>query len=207
MAPAIAIAATAALATSTAHAQVASGTIEGRVINAANQNYLSKAEVSVEGTTIQALTNDYGEYQLRNVPAGAAKIVVKFTGQETVSTTVTVEGGKTVQHDISMGARADAADSGDALVLNEFIVESRRYRTAQEIAVNEERNSTNIKNVVATDSLGFVSDGNIAEFVKFLPGIDVDLRQRREKLPVLGGMGAREEIPQPGLQPLVLGPE
>jgi iron complex outermembrane receptor protein len=173
--PAIAIGALASLATVSAHAQqAATGTIEGRVINAANSNYLSKAEVSVQGTNIQTLTNDFGEYQLRNVPAGPATIVVKFTGQQTVVTTVNVEGGKVAQQDVSMGAEAQTSSDGEAFVLSEYVVESRRYRTAQEIAINEERNSTNIKNVVATDSLGFVADGNIAEFVKFLPGIDVD---------------------------------
>ena len=173
MAPTMLVAAS--LATVTARAQeAATGTVEGRVINPVNQNYLSKAAVSVEGTNLQVLTNDFGEYRLRNVPAGQARIVVKFTGQETVVTTVTVEGGKTVLQDISIGAQTAEAGEDGALVLNEFIVQSQRYRTAQEIAVNEERNSTNIKNVVATDSLGFVTDGNIAEFVKFLPGIDIE---------------------------------
>ncbi|MDO8543233.1 MAG: TonB-dependent receptor, partial [Opitutaceae bacterium] len=41
-------------------------------------------------------------------------------------------------------------------------------------ATNEQRFAANIKNVVATDAFGDVTEGNVAEFMKFLPGISVE---------------------------------
>jgi Outer membrane receptor for ferrienterochelin and colicins len=162
------------LPTITIAQQAASGTLSGRVMNATNGMYLSNARVSVEGTSLETFTNELGEYTLRNVPAGTATIRVVFTGQEPISAQVTVAEGDTQTKNFAFGA-ADGAfdpDSG-TLTLDPFVVETQRYRTAQEIAVNEERSAVNIKNVVATDSLGHVPGGNIGEFVQFLPGVDI----------------------------------
>ncbi len=155
--------------------QAASGIVQGRVMNAMNGNYLSKAKLSVVGTNIETLTNDYGEYELRNLPAGSVTIQVTFTGQEPLTSTVVVEAGQSVSKNFAFNATDPGfdADSG-TLTLDAFVVESNRMRTAQEIANNEERNSVNIKNVVAADSLGYIGDGNIGNFVQFLPGVDIN---------------------------------
>jgi hypothetical protein len=52
----------------------ATGSIEGRVLNTTNGAYLNNARVTVEGTTLQAFTNEFGEYRLSDVPAGAATV-------------------------------------------------------------------------------------------------------------------------------------
>jgi len=41
------------------------------------------------------------------------------------------------------------------------------------MAVNERRFAANVKNVVSGDRFGNVSDGNVGEFLKFLPGVSV----------------------------------
>ncbi|MFT3869712.1 MAG: TonB-dependent receptor [Nibricoccus sp.] len=153
-------------------ADVPTGTIEGRVLNLSNGRYLSKALVKVEGTTIETLTNDFGEYTLREVPAGAVKITVFYTGQEPKTADVTVEAGKTAEKDIGLSQGKALAEDG-TVVLDAYVVAQQRFRNAQEIAINEERSSTTIKSVVAADSLGHIPDGNIGEFVRFMPGIDV----------------------------------
>lgn len=153
-----------------AFAQDATGTVEGRVLNAANGTYLSKARVIVEGTNLEALTNDFGEYRILNVPAGSAKLTVSYTGQAPRSAVVTVAGAAVVTQDFQLGKPTTSADG--TVQLNEFVVSAQRYKTAEEIAVNEERFSPNIKNVVATDAFGHIPDGNVGEFVKYLPGVD-----------------------------------
>jgi hypothetical protein len=42
------------------------------------------------------------------------------------------------------------------------------------IAINEQRFAPNIKNVMSTDEFGGVAEGNVAEFLKFMPGVTVD---------------------------------
>lgn len=153
----------------------ATGAIQGHVINGQNGNFLSKARVTVVGTSFEALTDDYGNYTLLKVPAGTVTVRAEYTGQTPVTADVNVSAGATANQDFMFNRAEAAATSGEGGVvkLNEFVVNSERYKNAQEIAVNEERYSVNLKNVVAADAFGYVTKGNVGEFVKFLPGVQV----------------------------------
>jgi len=45
---------------------------------------------------------------------------------------------------------------------------------ASDIAVNEQRYAAGIKNIVSTDSFADISDGNVGEFAKYLPGVTLN---------------------------------
>ena len=105
------------------------GTIEGRISNSANGSYLSKAKVVVEGTGLSAYTNDFGEYTLRDVPAGSAQLRAIFTGQAPEILTVNVAAGKITTQDVVFG--------GASVRLNPFVVESERFKTAQQLAIRK----------------------------------------------------------------------
>lgn len=151
------------------------GTVNGRVFNATTGTYVTNARVSVVGTLIETLTDATGTYHLRNVPAGTMKVKASYTGQQDVVEVVSVDSGAAATRDFSFKAIGATVDNkgNETFQLDAFVVESQRYRTAQEIATNEERVSTNIKSVVALDTLGYQTDGNVGDFVRFLPGIDV----------------------------------
>jgi hypothetical protein len=89
----------------------ATGTIEGRVLNTTNGAYLNNARVTVEGTTLQAFTNEFGEYRLSDVPAGAAAVRVFFTGLPSQSAQVSVGARQTVTHDFNL-TNAEVAGTG-----------------------------------------------------------------------------------------------
>lgn len=152
------------------------GTVEGRVQNAKNGQYLNNARVRVEGTDLQVFTNQYGEYTLNDVPAGQAKLQVLFTGLPAQTVTVNVAAGQTVQQDLFIGRAETGAPrpEGEPIVLDQFVIQSERETNAQAIAANEQRFAPNIKVVVSSDAFGDVTEGNIGEFVKYLPGITVD---------------------------------
>ena len=57
-------------------AQPATGLIEGRVLNAANGNYLEGARVSIEGTSLETFTDADGHYLLAAVPVGEAMMAI-----------------------------------------------------------------------------------------------------------------------------------
>ena len=153
-------------------AQSTSGSIGGRVLNAANGLYLARALVSVEGTALEVLTDDFGNYLLRDVPAGPARVRVVYTGQTTLSVAVEVSPAGTTQRDLIFNESATSSSRG-TVRLDRFVVAGDRFRTAQEIAINEERFSVNIKNVVSSEAFGDIPEGNVGEFVKFLPGVEI----------------------------------
>ncbi len=146
------------------------GTIEGRVLNAANGRYLSRARISVAGTALETFTDNFGFYELIDVPAGPVTLHAAYTGQPTVSLPVTVEAGRTATQDIQFNSLAGPAAKGP-IKLNTFTVQADRFKNASEIAINEEKNSVNIKNVIASDAFGDIPEGNVGEFVKYLPGV------------------------------------
>ncbi|MGC4072397.1 MAG: TonB-dependent receptor [Nibricoccus sp.] len=155
-------------------AAAAAGSVQGRVLNGTNGMYLSNAKVSVDGTTLETFTNQFGEYTLNNVPAGAATIRVTYTGQTPQVIPVVVSAGATTTKDVSFNADQSTTGEDGTLVLNEFTVAANRFRNAQELAVNEQRNAVNIKNVVSVDQFGDIPSGNVGELVKFLPGVQLD---------------------------------
>src|SRR5688572_25753683 len=54
------------------------GAIFGRVKNSATGQYLNKARVTVKGTDIVTLTDEFGAYRIVNVPAGTKTLEVFY---------------------------------------------------------------------------------------------------------------------------------
>ena len=153
----------------------ATGTIEGRVFDAGRGEYLERAHLTIEGTTLEAFTDSSGQYRFSNVPAGSAKVKVFFTGLLTQTTAVAVAAGQTAQHDITLSSTAKKSEATDGTVkLSQFVVSSSKEMDGAAIAINEQRFARNIMNVVAADEFGTVVDGTPGEVMKFLPGITMD---------------------------------
>ena len=157
-----------------AHAQSSTpGTIEGRVLNARSGEYVAGARISVQGSALETFTDSDGKYRLSNVPTGSARVTTFYTGLPTLTTLALVTAGQTSQHDITMST-AGAKTDGTVVKLDAFRVETSREMDAAALAINEQRFASNIKNVVSTDEFGSVAEGNVAEFLKFMPGITID---------------------------------
>lgn len=163
------------LLVSRAAAQAAGGTVEGRVFNTRNGEYLEKARVTVDGTPLETFTDSSGQYRFVNLPAGETRIKVFYTGLVSQTVAVTVAPGRITQRDFNL-ADADARPAaGDGTVkLSEFIVSTSKEMDGAAIAINEQRFAANVMNVVAADEFGAVAEGNVGEFLKFLPGITID---------------------------------
>jgi TonB-dependent receptor len=147
-------------------------TLTGRVQNRDAGLYLNNARVSVEGTELQAFTNEAGEYRLAGVPAGQVRLRAFYTGLQAQIATVSAAAGGTVQQDFQL-TKTGASGSPDAVVLDTFVVSNARETNADAIAINEQRFAANLKNVVSTESFGPIVQNNIGEFLKYLPGVDI----------------------------------
>jgi iron complex outermembrane recepter protein len=150
------------------------GTVEGRVFDVRRGEYLEKARITVDGSTLETFTDDTGYYRLLNVPAGSAKVTVFYTGRGSQSHAVVVLPGQTAQHDITFSGTGRASATGDVVKLDDFVVSSSKEMDGAAIAINEQRFASNIMQVVSADEFGTIADGSIGEFMKFLPGITAD---------------------------------
>jgi TonB-dependent receptor len=148
-------------------------TITGRIQNVVTGQYLNNARVMVRGTDVVAFTDQSGTYRLPQVAPGSVVLDVFYTGLDTQSATVEVATGQTVTKDFELTSTARYGKDG-VVQLDSFTVSTSRETDGQAIAVNEQRFAPNVKNVVAADLMGDVMDGNVGEFLKFLPGITAD---------------------------------
>ncbi|HEY8995441.1 MAG TPA: TonB-dependent receptor [Lacunisphaera sp.] len=160
------------LLTSVCSAQTpGTGAIQGRVLNLSNGSYLNNARVTLEGTTREAFTDSFGEFRLDGVPAGTARLHVFYTGLTGQDASVEVTAGGTVRQDFSL---SPGQLEEKVVQLETFTVTAERELNGSAIAINEQRFAPNIKNVVASDEFGAVTEGNVGEFVKFLPGVSIE---------------------------------
>ncbi|MSU24245.1 MAG: TonB-dependent receptor [Opitutus sp.] len=152
------------------------GTIEGRVTNPSTGSVLATARITVDGTALETFTDADGFYRLGSVPAGAAKVRAFFSGFPPASAIVNVGAGQSVQRDFQLAplGRGTAAADGTVVKLDEFVVATSREMSGAALAINEQRFAPNMKNVVATDEFGDIAEGNVAEFLKFMPGVNID---------------------------------
>jgi hypothetical protein len=158
-------------------AQPATGVIEGRVVHAATGRYLVNVRVSVEGTALETFTDEVGAYRLDGVPAGPVTLKAFFTGLALSSSPIVVTAGQTATRDVtldSLNRSPLSSAANEAVKLGAFVVATGREMDAAALAINEQRFAANVKNVVSTDEFGAVAEGNVGEFLKFLPGVSVD---------------------------------
>ncbi|MCX6954488.1 MAG: TonB-dependent receptor [Verrucomicrobia bacterium] len=169
-----------------AHAQN-TGTISGRVLNQGTGEYLRNAVVTVPGTNLSATAEAGGVYTLTGVPAGSTRVVVTYAGLDAKEQTVNVTAGQTVPLDVTLTSAA-YGDQG-VVKLEQFVVATEREGNAK--AIMEQRNSIEAKRVLATDTFGSISEGNVGEFMKYLPGVMIDYTEADARSISLGGLDTK----------------
>ncbi|MES2694516.1 MAG: TonB-dependent receptor [Verrucomicrobiota bacterium] len=171
-------------------AQAATGTITGRVLNEGTGQYLRSAVVTVAGTNISTVAEAGGAYTLSGVPAGEARVLVSFLGLDPSETTVRVAAGQTVTHDITMTNKAEAGTGVLTLATVRVVTE----REGNFKAIQEQKAALEIKTVISSDAFGDVSEGNIGEFLKLMPGVMMDYVDADVRTVSIGGLDPKYAV-------------
>jgi TonB-dependent receptor len=149
------------------------GTLTGRVFNPATGEHVHNAEVRLEATGALATTEYDGTYRLDGVPPGTATVVVSYSGYPSVHATVEITSGQRVVHNFELSPVGRGEGSRDkVLVMERFSVSAGREGNAK--AIMQQRQSMNVTNNIASDSFGDFAEGNVGEFLKNIPGIDIE---------------------------------
>ena len=148
----------------TATAPQSTGTLTGRVVDAASGNYLEGADIIVVGTSLKAAAARDGSFTIAGVPTGEQTVLVSYMGMDAFKATVTVEAGA--------AARLEAKLTSEIVRLEDFTVTGTREGMAQAVAL--QKVSVQTKLVAAADQFGPISEGNVGEYLKFLPGVTID---------------------------------
>jgi iron complex outermembrane receptor protein len=113
------------LASVTTFAQ--NGTIKGK-INSADGQPAAFVTVGLKDTKKGALTNEDGQFVLKNIKQGIYELIISYTGTKTIHESVTVTADQTT--DVTFSLEATSAQ------LNEIVVEGARTGTINKSPVN-----------------------------------------------------------------------
>ncbi len=141
-------------AQSTAH-------FSGRVQHAATGAYLEGATVTVEPGGQSTLTSRDGSFYFSTLPPGDYRFSVSYTGLDTQSIPVGLAAGQSVTREIALTAQIYA--------MEKFTVAGEREGNA--LAITQQRNAPNVKNVISADAFGNIADQNIGNLLMRLPGV------------------------------------
>ncbi len=166
------------------------GSIQGRVFNPATKEYVKNAEVRLEDSRQITYTERDGSFRFDNVPAGPAAVSISYTGYSPVKDTFTVSAGQPAVREINItSTAAPSAETNGVVQMQAFTVASEREGNSK--AVMAQRRDMNIVTSVSSDIFGDVTDGNVGEFLKYLPGVDLDYVEAEARGPRLGGMDSQ----------------
>jgi TonB-dependent receptor len=166
---------------------VATGTVTGRIFNPATSEYIRNVEVRVAGTDLAVQTEGNGFYQLLNVPAGEVTLNITYPGYNSLTEKLNVTAGATAVRDFELTAIGAPEKTGEkVLTLETFVVSTEREGQSKMIA--EQKQAMNVKQVVSADNFGNMTEQNIGEFLKYLPGVAIDYVETDTRTAGMGGM-------------------
>lgn len=149
---------------------IGKGEVTGRVYDTTTGEYLRDAvidAVAVNGEARSATSGEGGTYRISDLPAGPAKVTVRFTGYAGQTSTVAIRSGQMAKLDFNLKAPGQQpTKNGDIMVIG------ARESGARELMA--QRRELQIADVLSTEAYGDIAGGNPAEFLKYMPGVDVD---------------------------------
>lgn len=138
------------------------GTVTGQVVDSSTGKYLEGAEVNIND--LRTTTERDGKFTLRNVPEGAQKVVVNYPGLDSNDMAIEVKPNQNVDVAVKMTTQ-------EVITLGAFKIEGTKEGMAQAVAL--QKVSIESKLIAANDQFGSISEGNIGEYLKFLPGVGI----------------------------------
>jgi TonB-dependent receptor len=152
------------------------GDIVGVINDPALQRFVDGATVTTDQGKRRAVTDRWGRYSFRGLPAGEYTVEANASGFETQSVGVTVPETGEVAVDITL----------TSVYLDEIVVKGRRV--SQLLALQRKRAGVSILDAVSADTVGKLPDFNAAEAIQRLPGLSVELDQGEGRYPIIRGI-------------------
>ncbi len=126
--------------------------------------YVVGAQIRVDGTNATASTDRTGHFTLLGVPVGPHQVTASYLGMDPVSARVEIGADRSTSVDLTLSA-------GSTVMLGKFEVSSDRE--GQSRAINLQRSSDQIKNIISADSMGRLPDSSAGEALARIPSISI----------------------------------
>lgn len=148
------------------------GGLAGRILDPQTGQYMANASIRVvtaDGERRGGASGERGEFRLIDLASGAAEVTVSFTGFAERTVPVVIAPGVTTQLDFELARPGE----NPTVQVSEIVV-TGGFRDGDAKAIMSQRNSMDIKNSLPSESFGSISEGNVGEFIKWMPGVDTE---------------------------------
>ena len=162
-----------------AQAQQGSGVITGKVIEKITKASLPGASVKLNVGNRYTISDQTGDYEFLKVPEGTYEVEVIYMGYQTQKQTVVVTKGVNTVLNFSL--------EDGAVAMNQVTVMGDRLR-GQARALNQQKNKSNISNIISSDQVGRFPDANIGEALRRVPGITMQNDQGEARNIIIRGL-------------------
>lgn len=134
------------------------GVVSGTVVNRSTGAALKGALVRIDGTNLETVTDDRGQYYFPAVPRGQQTVRVEYLGEAARTAIVSVAPGSRQEANIQLGAA-----NQDIVVFG--------YRSSIQQALNKQKNADNNATIVSSDLLGGFPAETVSEALRRVPGV------------------------------------
>ncbi|ADV42842.1 TonB-dependent receptor [Bacteroides helcogenes P 36-108] len=154
------------------------GTVRGRIIDATKQT-LPGASIYIEKLHTGVTSDVNGFYTFSNLDPGTYTVKVSYVGYSPVELKITIPAGHTLEKDVTLN---------EGVELQEVVVGGAFQ--GQRRAINSQKSSLGISNVVSADQVGKFPDSNIGDALKRISGINVQYDQGEARFGQVRGTSA-----------------
>jgi TonB-dependent receptor len=140
-----------------------SARIIGKVTEKGSGEPLIGANLIFQGTSIGAVADLSGSYTINGAPLGRRVLVVSYIGYKTTDVVVNLTSGQVLTLNVELEWQG---------VVGQDVIVTAQAR-GQLSAINQQRTSNTISNIVSSDRIQEIPDVNAAESVGRLPGISI----------------------------------
>jgi TonB-dependent receptor len=158
-----------------------SGTLTGRVTDASTHLALGGVKVSVHGSALSTFTDASGDFVLQDIPQGQQQLFFSYVGYPDQDRTVQITADKTEHFDFAFGGEVVRMD---ALVISGNLIGEAR-------AINFQRSSDALSNIIAADAIGKFPDQNAAESLQRVPGLALYRDQGEGRFIIVRGVNSQ----------------
>jgi len=142
-----------------------------------NGSPLSSATVEIPKLKMKTFADEHGRYVLTHVRKGTIEILVSYNAYTEIKQSISIAPGKTTNVDFTL----TPVNIIGAVTLTASLKEQVK-------ALNQQRNSDQIVNVVSADQVGKFPDDNIGDAIKRIPGIAVQNDQGEARDLIVRGL-------------------
>ena len=133
--------------------------IYGHIIDSKTKEHLPYITISVKGTTIGTVADASGHYFLKNLPEGTHTLVAESLSHKRAEQQVTITKGKNIEINFTL--------EENTLSMDAVVVSATRNET-------NKKSSATIVNVSSAKLFENTASSNLAETMKFQPGLRVE---------------------------------